>query len=376
MKEEVFRNSQIRNMHEMGEMKRAQEFRVDEISVNNQQSRENHETIQQLTSQLQQKEEHVNSMNDSGDFQDVERGFGGADEEPLMRYAVTQQAPVLCTGLSGQLSPGHGSLPRAGHRRGLVEEVAPGVVDVSAIALSSAPNVITFVVTADEADLQGPTWVDSDDDSIHNEPLVTIAEGTTVPIVDSESDLSARAIRRRFESPPASAVQCSGVFGGLTKRDRLESQVSAPSRIRMVQNRFEFLDEEDEQDFEMSPTRPPQRGCFLGEQMLPPLPVSSGAVRRADCGWSAAATFLKAPPWCCGSRDGVCRMRVNWSKKEQFWQRKHTALVARRDGCRRQMFHAAHTWFCGVSWMGNCLQRDKLLKVQRQHLGTQKTHER
>ena len=47
-----------------------------------------------------------------------------------------------------------------------------------------------------------------------NEPVVTIAEGTTVPIVDSESDLSARAIRGRFESPPASAVQGSGVLAG------------------------------------------------------------------------------------------------------------------------------------------------------------------
>ena len=30
---EVFRNTQIRNMHEMGEMKRAQEQRIDEVSV-------------------------------------------------------------------------------------------------------------------------------------------------------------------------------------------------------------------------------------------------------------------------------------------------------------------------------------------------------
>ena len=39
-------------MHEMGEVKRAQELRVDEVSV--QKLRETHETIQQLTSQLQQ----------------------------------------------------------------------------------------------------------------------------------------------------------------------------------------------------------------------------------------------------------------------------------------------------------------------------------
>ena len=39
--------------------------------------RENHETIQQLTSQLQQMQEQMNFMNDSGDFQDVESKYGG-----------------------------------------------------------------------------------------------------------------------------------------------------------------------------------------------------------------------------------------------------------------------------------------------------------
>ena len=52
MKEKVLRNTQIRNMHEMGEIKRAQELRVHEVSV--QKLREIDETIQQLTSQLQQ----------------------------------------------------------------------------------------------------------------------------------------------------------------------------------------------------------------------------------------------------------------------------------------------------------------------------------
>ena len=46
MKEKVLRNTQIRSMHEMGQMKRAQELRVDEVSVPR--SRENHEIIQPL----------------------------------------------------------------------------------------------------------------------------------------------------------------------------------------------------------------------------------------------------------------------------------------------------------------------------------------
>ena len=59
----------------MGEIKRAQEQRIDEVSV--QTLRDNHETIQQLTSQLQQMQEQMNSMNDSGDFPDVESNYSG-----------------------------------------------------------------------------------------------------------------------------------------------------------------------------------------------------------------------------------------------------------------------------------------------------------
>ena len=54
---------------------RAQERRVDEVSV--QKLRENHETIQLLTSQLQQMQEQMNPLNDSGDFQDVDSNYSG-----------------------------------------------------------------------------------------------------------------------------------------------------------------------------------------------------------------------------------------------------------------------------------------------------------
>ena len=59
MKEKVLRDTQIRSKHEMGEMKRAQELRVDEVSV--QKLRENHETRQKLTSQLQEMQDQMNS---------------------------------------------------------------------------------------------------------------------------------------------------------------------------------------------------------------------------------------------------------------------------------------------------------------------------
>ena len=55
MEERVLRDAQIRNILEMGEMKRAQELRVDDVSV--QKLRENHETMQKLTSQLQEMQE-------------------------------------------------------------------------------------------------------------------------------------------------------------------------------------------------------------------------------------------------------------------------------------------------------------------------------
>ena len=73
--EKALRETQIRKKHEMGEMKRAQELRVDELSV--QKLRESRETIQRLISQLQEMQEHVNSMNDSGEFQEVESNHSG-----------------------------------------------------------------------------------------------------------------------------------------------------------------------------------------------------------------------------------------------------------------------------------------------------------
>ena len=48
MKEKALRETKIRNMHEMGKMKRAQELRDDEFSV--QKLRASHETKHKLTS--------------------------------------------------------------------------------------------------------------------------------------------------------------------------------------------------------------------------------------------------------------------------------------------------------------------------------------
>ena len=86
VKEKVLRNTQIRNMHEVGEIQRAQEHRVDEVSV--QKLRENRETTQQLTSQVLQMQEQMNSMKGSGDFQDVH-----VSSEPAM---IPSSRSMLC----------------------------------------------------------------------------------------------------------------------------------------------------------------------------------------------------------------------------------------------------------------------------------------
>ena len=75
MKEKVLRDTQKRNFHEMGEMKRAKELRVDKFSV--QKLRKSHETIQRFTSQMQEMQEQMNSMNESGEFQEVESNHSG-----------------------------------------------------------------------------------------------------------------------------------------------------------------------------------------------------------------------------------------------------------------------------------------------------------
>ena len=87
VKEKVLRNTQIRTMHEMGEIQRAQDLRADEVSV--QKLRENQETIQQLTTQLQQVQEQMNSVNDFGDFQDVESKSSGR-----LSYVSSQHAMI------------------------------------------------------------------------------------------------------------------------------------------------------------------------------------------------------------------------------------------------------------------------------------------
>ena len=69
MKEKILRDNHFRSMHEMGELKRAQELRVDESSV--------------------EMQEQMNCMNDSGEFQEVESNHSGR-----LSYVPSQPAGI------------------------------------------------------------------------------------------------------------------------------------------------------------------------------------------------------------------------------------------------------------------------------------------
>ena len=66
---------------------RAQEPRVDEVSAHK--SRENHETIRRLTSQLQEMQDQMIFLNDSGEFQEVESNHSGR-----LSYVSSQPAMI------------------------------------------------------------------------------------------------------------------------------------------------------------------------------------------------------------------------------------------------------------------------------------------
>ena len=69
-RERALRDTRIRNIHEVEELKRAQEMRIDEFSKHG--LRESHAAFQELISQIQRLQERTKYMNDSTEFQDLE----------------------------------------------------------------------------------------------------------------------------------------------------------------------------------------------------------------------------------------------------------------------------------------------------------------
>ena len=74
-RERALRETHIRSVHEAEELKRAQEMRIDDFSM--QELRESQTAMQDLMSQIQELQMEVNLMNDSREFQDVESVCSG-----------------------------------------------------------------------------------------------------------------------------------------------------------------------------------------------------------------------------------------------------------------------------------------------------------
>ena len=83
-------------MHEMGEMKRAQELRVNQVSV--QRERENHETNTKAHFSVAEMQDQMNSLNDSGEFQEVESNYSG-------RLSHVSSQPAMIPSSRSMLSP-------------------------------------------------------------------------------------------------------------------------------------------------------------------------------------------------------------------------------------------------------------------------------
>ena len=64
------RETRIRSLHEMEELRRVQELRIDEFS--RRRLIENQDTINEVTARIQELQNEVNCMNGSRDFKDAE----------------------------------------------------------------------------------------------------------------------------------------------------------------------------------------------------------------------------------------------------------------------------------------------------------------
>ena len=74
------REAHIKSLHEMEELKRVQELRIDEFS--RRRLIENQDTIHELTARIQELQNEVNCMNDSRDFKDAESVRSGLSHVP------------------------------------------------------------------------------------------------------------------------------------------------------------------------------------------------------------------------------------------------------------------------------------------------------
>ena len=74
------REARIKSLHEMEELKRGQELRIDDFS--RRRLIENQDTVNELTARIQELQNEVNCMNDSRDLKDAESVRSGPSHVP------------------------------------------------------------------------------------------------------------------------------------------------------------------------------------------------------------------------------------------------------------------------------------------------------
>ena len=94
-REKARRDTRIRNIHEVPELKRALAMRIDKFSIHK--LRESHASIQELTSQIEELQERMNYVNVSREFQDVESFCSG-------KLSHVPSQPAIFPSLGGMLS--------------------------------------------------------------------------------------------------------------------------------------------------------------------------------------------------------------------------------------------------------------------------------
>ena len=85
-REKGLRDTRIKSIHEVKELKRVQEMRIDEFSRN--ELRESHATLRELTSQIQELQGIMNYMNDSREMHEIESIWSGKLHHVSSQLAV------------------------------------------------------------------------------------------------------------------------------------------------------------------------------------------------------------------------------------------------------------------------------------------------
>ena len=127
------RETRIKSLHEMEELRRVQELRIDEFS--RRRLIENQDTINEVTARIQELQNEVNSMNDSRDFKDAESvrsGLSHVTSQPAL-LPLFRDPVVMLSRSVGMLSR-HDKPPDICDTHGI-----SGNVFVNPTASSSAP---------------------------------------------------------------------------------------------------------------------------------------------------------------------------------------------------------------------------------------------